>query len=167
MPKIFIIGFMGSGKSTIGKQLSSLVNYDFMDLDDLIERNEQSAVNDIFELKGEEYFRAKESLYLKSLDLLMNAVIATGGGTPCFYDNMEWMNAHGITIYLKANISVLFTRLNREKDHRPLIRSINEHDLPAYISIKLEERENYYLKSKYVVEADILDGESLLKQINF
>ncbi len=167
MPKIFLIGFMGSGKSTVGKQLASLLNYEFIDLDDLIERNEQSTINDIFIMKGEEYFRTKESFYLKSLDPIMNAVVATGGGTPCFSDNMKWMNEQGITVYLKTGISVLSARLNKERDHRPLLRSINEQDLPDFITAKLKERERYYLQSKYAVDADKLDGESLLRQINF
>ncbi len=166
MPKIFLIGFMGSGKSTVGKQLASLLNYEFIDLDDLIEQNEQLAVNDIFVMKGEEYFRTKESFYLKSLDPIMNAVVATGGGTPCFSDNMKWMNEQGITVYLKANISVLSARLNKESDHRPLLKNINENNLPDFITAKLKERERYYLQSKYVVDADKLDGESLLEQIN-
>ncbi|MBA2407591.1 MAG: AAA family ATPase [Chitinophagales bacterium] len=167
MPKIFLIGFMGSGKSTVGKQLASLLNYEFIDLDDLIERNEQSTINDIFIMKGEEYFRTKESFYLKSLDPIMNAVVATGGGTPCFSDNMKWMNEQGITVYLKANISVLSARLNKESDHRPLLKNINENNLPDFITAKLKERERYYLQSKYAVDADKLDGESLLRQINF
>src|SRR5437773_11285939 len=97
---IFLMGFMGSGKTFFGKQLAQLLNYEFIDLDELIGKNEGATIAEIFFSKGEAYFRSKESSLLKSLSQNENAVIATGGGTPCFHDNMKWMNEHGITVYL-------------------------------------------------------------------
>src|SRR5436853_6290275 len=98
MSKVFLIGFMGSGKTFLGKQLAQLLNYEFIDLDEWIEQREKKSIAEIFSEDGEEYFRKKESQQLKLLAEKNNAVIATGGGTPCFHDNMKWMNDHGFTI---------------------------------------------------------------------
>src|SRR5438309_12108249 len=111
---------MGSGKTFLGKQLAELISYEFIDLDESMEKDEGASIAAIFSSKGEAYFREKESLLLKSLLQNKNAVIATGGGTPCFYDNMKWMNEYGVAVYLKLSSEILFQRLKPEINHRPL-----------------------------------------------
>src|SRR5215217_1973749 len=111
MNSVFLIGFMGSGKTFVGKKLAQLLKTTFIDLDEVIEKSEEKTISQIFSQNGEEFFRERESHYLKSLSERSNVVIATGGGTPCFHDNMKWMNENGITIYLKAKSEILFDRL--------------------------------------------------------
>lgn len=170
MPAIFLIGFMGSGKTTVGKQLASLLQYDFIDLDEVIEKNEHSTISGLFDEKGEAYFRDKESYYLKSLESSINRIISTGGGAPCFFDNMQWMNAHGTTVYLRASPKLLADRLRNERDHRPLLKGKSDEEVIRFIEHKLEEREKFYLSAKVIAEAVSLNGRKLLfalKEKNF
>ncbi|MEO6166084.1 MAG: shikimate kinase [Chitinophagales bacterium] len=161
MSKIFLIGFMGSGKTTVGKQLASILHYDFIDLDEYIESKEQSTISNLFEVKGESYFREKESYYLKSLDAMERLVLSTGGGTPCFFDNMDWMNANGTTVYLKAVPKLLADRLKKEREHRPLLKGKSDTEVIDFIHDKLMEREIFYLSAKVIAEAVSLNGKKL------
>src|SRR5690606_34726901 len=115
---IYIVGYMGSGKTTFGKRLAAKLNMAFVDLDNLIEVTEGKTINEIFELKGESYFREKEKEILQTT-VFVNTVVATGGGTPCFFDNMSWMNTNGKTIYLKMTAQALESRLKFDKNNRP------------------------------------------------
>ena len=108
--RFFIIGFMGTGKSNWGKQWAALHNMSFLDLDELIEKAEEKSVVDIFEKAGEDYFRVKETSILRDQCLQQNTIISCGGGTPCFNDNMAWMNEHGFTIYLSASAPYIFKK---------------------------------------------------------
>jgi shikimate kinase len=119
MSKIFIVGYMGSGKSTAGKKLASKLGFEFIDLDHYIENEFGQTVPEIFKTKGENEFRAMEHNALKKLVLKENVVISCGGGTPCYYGNMELMNNHGTTIYLKMSAETLAHRLLNAKDNRP------------------------------------------------
>lgn len=166
MPKIFLIGFMGSGKTTVGKQLALLLHADFIDLDKLIEEKEQASISTIFERNGEQYFRERESFFLKSLAASGDVVIATGGGTPCFFDNMEWMNDNGVTIYLKATPKLLSDRLRKERDHRPLLRGRSDEEVLDFIHQKLSEREKFYATAQVVVGAVSLTGKKLLDALH-
>ena len=145
--KIFLVGFMGSGKSTLGEKLSELMNISFIDLDSKIEENEEKPVSQIFKEKGEEYFRKIEAETLRKTARIRKAVIATGGGTPCFYDNMKWMNENGVTVYLKAEPGALYHRLLKERETRPLLAHLGDVALFDYIMSSLAYREPYYAQA--------------------
>lgn len=153
---------MGSGKSTAGKWLAGRLGYEFVDLDESVEKIANMTISSIFSLKGEQAFRELERKALVELDRSSRIVIATGGGTPCFSDNMELMNRSGKTIYLKVSVENLVKRLLDEKDHRPLICGKSIDELKRYISDKLEEREVYYKKTQYMIDSDPLDIDKLL-----
>lgn len=143
---------MGSGKSTTGKKLALSLNWSFIDLDTKIEHAAGMKIRDIFYLKGESWFREIETKSLFELSQVSKAVISTGGGTPCFGDNMGFMVRSGLTIYLRMTPEKLESRLLRASDSRPLLKDIAKKDLREYISRKLEEREKWYLKAEIVVD---------------
>ena len=156
MNKIVLIGYMGSGKSIVGKNISKTIGIPFYDLDEIFENEEQSTIKNIFQGKGEVYFRKKESQvfreFLKNND---NFILALGGGTPCYANNHELLNQDGVvSIYLKAAIDTLVKRLNCEKSKRPLIADLNEAELEDYIRKHLFDRGYYYLQAKHVVSVD-------------
>ena len=157
---------MGSGKTTLGRELSNLAKMKFIDLDEVIERKEGATISELFQSKGEEYFRNKESSYLKSLVQTDNAVISTGGGTPCFHDNMQWMNDHGITVYLNFPAEILFQRLKPEADHRPLLKGKLDEELLLFIKSKLQERNPFYSRSHIIVNADEISATSVAEKIS-
>lgn len=160
---IFLIGYMGSGKSVIGRKLAHKLHYEFIDLDEYIEKKYNQTISEIFAKQGEQKFRELENKYLKELITKSNAVIATGGGTPCFYDNMKLLNKHGITIYLKATPEFLFKRLKKSPQKRPLLEKNNKKELLGFIKNSLKEREKYYLKAKYVIDAENVKIEEITK----
>lgn len=145
---IFLIGMMGSGKSYWSKQIAHVLQYTAYDLDTLIEAGETKTIARIFADNGEDYFRKAESAMLRSFAAKKNFVLATGGGTPCFYDNMQWMNLQGITIWLDEPIDILVQRLQQEKSHRPLIKNLEDHELKSFLLTKLEERKPFYGQAK-------------------
>lgn len=150
MKPLFIVGYMGSGKSTLGKWLARKWGCSWVDLDAVIEKNEGTRIPEIFEKKGEAYFRELESLALKRYDT-ENIVVSTGGGTPCYFDNMDWMNAVGITVYLKASPEFLMSRLENSENDRPLLEA--QIDKSSFIKRQLMEREPYYEKAQITVSA--------------
>lgn len=144
---LFLVGFMGSGKTTIGKKLAAKLGYGFIDLDAAIEHAEGMYIRDIIGAKGEPYFREVESKTLKQLELT-DKVISTGGGTPCFFDNMEWMKANGKVVYVELDEAALFSRLKTTNlEHRPLLKGLNDEGLKEFIHTKLDERKEYYLQA--------------------
>lgn len=143
---------MGSGKSSLGKQLSEKLNFRFVDLDKYIEEKLKKPIAEIFEQHGENFFRQTEADCLRELGELENTVIATGGGTPCFYENMNWLNKNGATVYLKFPPEILFERLLPLKKNRPLLAHMKDGELLNFIEEKLAERENFYLQSNYTIE---------------
>ena len=159
---------MGCGKTTIGKKLAKKLSYNFIDLDKEIENHEQILIEQIFETKGEAYFRKIEHEKLLEVVQRKNLVVACGGGTPCFFDNMKIINNNGISIYIQMNSEALFSRLKQAKTKRPLIKNLNEEELQQYIKHKLMERESFYVSSKYIVDGLNIDikslSESILKQ---
>lgn len=161
--EITLVGFMGSGKTTLAKALSDGLGYTFFDLDKIIEEKENCTIAEIFATKGETYFRKMERYILT--DLLTNNknyVLATGGGTACFFDNMENINKHCISLYLKMSADTLFDRLKDERSHRPLIKNFNDRELKQFIRNTLIEREPYYLKAHYKLKAKDIQTEALL-----
>ncbi len=158
---IFLIGFMGSGKSTTGRRLSSKLGYDFVDTDEVIIDRYGLSINEIFFQIGEEKFRESETLLLNELIQKESLVVSTGGGMPCHSENMELINANGCSIYLKLSPQALFSRLSPGKHKRPLIKNLNDEELMSFVEETLLEREPLYSKAKHVVGFDT-DLEELL-----
>jgi shikimate kinase len=156
---------MGSGKSYIGQRLAERLYYNFADLDTYIIENEALTISQIFEKYDETYFRQKESYYLKTFPFIQNTIMSTGGGTPCFYDNMTWMNQQGITIYLKPSVNLLMQRLEKERIHRPLLRSLQTADLQVFIENKIAERSFYYNQANYTIPFDESNQNEVLAKI--
>jgi shikimate kinase len=160
----FLIGFMGAGKSYWGKQWAKAAAFPYIELDALIEAEMGKPITRIFLEEGEAFFREKESKLLKQSCLgYENCMVATGGGTPCFFDNMDWMNAHGTTVYIKATPQLLAQRLAGEKAQRPLLHQVNDTALEHYIAHKLAEREPFYGQAKIIAEATDLTVESIFQ----
>lgn len=151
--KLFLIGMMGSGKTYWAQQLAAAYNIDWIDLDSEIEKENMMTIKEIFETEGEENFRLKEQKALHELTHHKNIIIATGGGTPCFYNNMQWMNEHGITVFINEPISVLAERLAKEKAHRPLIKNLNDDELENFLERKLAERIAFYNQAKFTINS--------------
>ncbi len=145
--RIFITGFMGAGKSYLGKLLAERLGFTFIDLDKLVETSLALPISDIFQELGEPAFRQIEAERLRSLANRTEIVVATGGGTPCYLENMAWMNENGITIHLDASVSLLAQRLTSGKKQRPLIANLGDEELVDYIGTKLAERSVFYKKS--------------------
>ncbi|MEI6556222.1 MAG: shikimate kinase [Paludibacter sp.] len=145
MNRIFLIGYMGSGKTTIGKLLAERLNYTFIDMDTHIEENQFKSVSHIFEELGEEKFRLLEQQCLHEVSGFENVVIATGGGAPCFFDNMDYMKQHGLTVYLKLSAEQLAMRLESSRaNKRPLLANRKGKELQVFISEGLAKREQFY-----------------------
>ncbi len=163
--KVFLVGFMGCGKSTKAKQLANLLECTVIDIDAVIVSQEGMSIADYFAANGEAAFRDLESKTLKTFNYPDTCVVATGGGLPCFLDNMQWMNENGITVYLEMTPPQLGSRLhNREK--RPLIKGMDDEQLLAFIVGKLEERNPFYHPSKLAINAFDLEPKALLEEIN-
>lgn len=165
--KIFLIGFMGSGKSTAGRKLASQLNWSFIDLDEKIQKMEGMKIPDIFSLRGEPYFRKLETKALQELKSETNTVISTGGGTPCFGDNMDFMLDSGLTIYIRMSPVSLKKRLEGSAEGRPLLKEIDRKDLQGYITAKLAEREKWYSRAEIIIDGvnnDLSDLLSLIKK---
>jgi shikimate kinase len=163
--KIFLIGFMGSGKSTVGRRLASQLKWSFIDLDEKIEKMEGMKIPDIFSLMGEPYFRQLETKALKALKSETDTVISTGGGTPCFADNMDFMMSSGLTIYLKMTPASLRRRLARSSEGRPLLNNIDRKGLGAYIATKLAEREKWYSRAELIIDGLNNNSSDLLSLV--
>ena len=164
--RIYLIGFMGAGKSFIGKQLANDLDLDFLDLDPWLEENEGMSIKKIFEEKGEPFFRGLEAEYLRKTISLHKIVIATGGGTPCFNKNLDWMNNHGLTVYLKADVEVLANRLENEPGDRPLLQNKSGPGLIDRIKGLIDEREAFYGSSQICYEI-VSDEQETSKELAF
>jgi shikimate kinase len=150
--KIVLVGYMASGKSAIGRILSEKLNIQFIDLDSYIEDREQLSISKIFETKGEIYFRKKEGDCLHELlNLNESFVLALGGGTPCYGNNMDFIANKSSSFYLKASIDTIFKRLKNETSQRPLVAAIGAENLKEYIAKHLFERAPYYERAHHTV----------------
>jgi len=151
--KIFLIGFMGCGKSTLGKKLAKKLEVSFVDLDQKIEEVEGRSISEIFADVGEDGFREIETQQLKELiNTNEKCIIALGGGAPCFNQNIDLINGAGISVYLKYNVGILTSRLITAKQQRPLIAGKTNEELSVFIEQMLKQRETYYLQSDLIVE---------------
>jgi shikimate kinase len=164
---IYFIGFMGSGKSYYSKMLSREVMMPAFDMDHIIEDLEGENIHDIFYGKGEPYFRELERSVLKDLTKLNKGyLIACGGGTPCYQDNVDLMNAQGATIYLKASKEYLFDRLKNGRMNRPLISMMDNLELKKFIATTLEEREQFYKKATKTINIETITLPLLIQTIH-
>jgi shikimate kinase len=159
MTRIFLIGFMGAGKTTIGKLLGELLRIPFLDLDDYIVDKEKKTISQIFELEGETIFREKEHQYLLELKSYFPSIVAVGGGTPCYHDNMDWMNLNGVTVYLEVPIKTLIHRLNSNKSHRPVLAEVGNEDLTKEVQTLIESRRPYYEKAHFLYKSEESETE--------
>ena len=162
---IYIIGFMGSGKTTAGKKLASLLGWSFIDLDKRIEEYAGKTIPEIFSQSGEDYFRIIETQILRNLKMCTKTVISTGGGTPCYIDNMDYMIETGLTIYLKLTPAELKGRLSHSKGKRPLIKDLDQNELTSFIKEKLAVREKWYERSDITMDGIDLDINLLLSHV--
>ena len=162
---IFLLGFMGSGKSATGRLLAERIHSDFIDLDRFIESKTEKTVAEIFEKEGEEAFRSYEKQSLTEVILRDRIVVALGGGTPCFSDNMDLINRNGMTFYLDTPADILAKRLVKSKTNRPLIRGKNEEELKLFINERLAIRNQYYLKAHYILQVKHQSAAEVAAQI--
>lgn len=161
---------MGSGKSTVAKKMATLLNYQLIDLDTYIENEQQETIAELFESAGEKKFREIEHCTLKKLMFNKNTIIACGGGTPCYFNNVELMNLHGITIYIQMEAEALVKRLINAKNKRPLIANKSETELSIFVNEQLNVRSAFYEQAHYIVKGINLSVKELVdianKQIN-
>lgn len=164
MKRIILIGYMGAGKTTLGKILARELNLEFIDLDWYIENRFHQSVSQLFATRGEEGFRQLEQRMLHEVAEFEDVVISAGGGTPCFFDNMEYMNRQGLTVYLKASPETLRTHLRMGKQKRPLIAQKNDEELDAFIRDSLDKREPYYNQARVTFDIGLLDNGGRIKE---
>jgi shikimate kinase len=157
---------MGSGKTTIAKKISKSLNLKILDTDKEIEKKNCLSINDIFNKKGELFFRQEEKEIINKIINLENTIISTGGGLPCFNKNIDILNKSGCTIYLKCDKELLYNRLLADKKNRPLIKDFNHKELREYINDLLIKREKIYSRSKHTIVCKGLKTNELLRQIN-
>ena len=158
MRRIILIGYMGSGKTTVGKALSKETGMMFYDLDWYIESRMRKTVSQIFAEKGEEGFRQIEYTMLHEVAEFEDVIISCGGGTPCFFDNMDYLNQQGDVVYLKATPETLYKHLLMAKVERPLLKDKTPEELIAYITEHLKEREPFYGKARHILDVNVLDN---------
>ena len=163
MRRIILVGYMGSGKTTVGKALSKETGMMFYDLDWYIESRMRKTVAEIFAERGEESFRRMEYNMLHEVAEFEDVIISCGGGTPCFYDNMDYLNRQGEVVYLKASPETLYKHLLMAKVERPLLKDKTSEELIDYITGHLKSREPFYQKARYTLNVDLLDDYNKIK----
>ena len=164
MTRIFLIGYMGAGKTTLGKAFARAMGLTFVDLDWYIEERFHKTVSQIFAERGEEGFRELEKRMLHEVGDFEDVVISVGGGTPCFFDNIDYMNQAGETVFLDVDNKVLFRRLKVAKQQRPLLTQKNDEELMAFITENLQKRLPFYTKAKHVFNGERLEDRHQIKE---
>lgn len=160
---IILVGYMCVGKTTIGRDLAKLMNRTFYDLDWYIEERYHTKVSQIFAEKGEAHFRDLERRMLHEVAEFENVVLSCGGGTPCFFDNIDYMNSQGTTFYLKATPDVLYKHLKMGKSVRPLLLNKTPDEVRTFIEAQLAQREPFYKKAKYAIDVNLMDTYDKIK----
>lgn len=163
--RIYLTGFMGSGKSFLTKYLAEKYGWKSQDLDKIIEKEQQLSISDIFKLHGEAVFRKMEQEALHNTQHSEKTIFALGGGTACFFDNMDWIKKNGISIFLNPSVQTLMQRLSQKSElkKRPLLQQLNLDELRSYLSNKLQERIVHYKQANYTITSSNL--EEILKEI--
>ncbi|MBW8359693.1 MAG: AAA family ATPase [Weeksellaceae bacterium] len=163
---ISILGYMGSGKTHISKLLSDKLEFEFLDLDKIIAKKNKLTLPEIFEKKGEIFFRKQEREVLEEiLASKSDAVLSLGGGTPCYYNNMEVINQNSLSFFLRTSVPVLAERLIRQKQKRPLIANIADEDIPEFVAKHLFERNAFYSKAQFIVDTTGKEPEAVVEEI--
>ena len=157
--KIYLIGYMFSGKSTLGKVLARELGYDFIDLDILFEQKYKTSIPIFFKKYGEQAFRIIEQQVLRSTETLDNCVIATGGGTPCFFDNIEWINAHGISVFFNPPVCKILYYASISKKTRPILANKTDEERALYVEQQLQQRLPFYTQAHITFHTDNDIGE--------
>ena len=163
MIRIIIIGYMGAGKTTVGRALSRELGIPFYDLDWYIESRMRKTVKQLFDERGEEGFRRIERNMLHEVAEFENVIVSCGGGTPCFFDNMEYMNQQGQTVYLQASPEVLYGHLLMGKSVRPLLLGKTREELLVFIKEQLKQREHFYSQARHILNVDLMDNYDKIK----
>ncbi|HEX2628350.1 MAG TPA: shikimate kinase [Chitinophagaceae bacterium] len=164
--RVFLIGFMGSGKTHWARLLSQKLNIPFFDLDEQVVSQEGKAINEIFAEKGEEYFRLleKDTLHIIT-ESHESFVMATGGGTPCYFNNVEYMNQSGTTVWINTPLETLYTRLLKQRSARPLLKDLADDQLKGFIIKKYSDRKIYYEQADVVMDEEPVLLDSLIEKI--
>ena len=164
MIRIFLTGYMGAGKTTLGKAFARKLNLPFVDLDWYMEERFHKTVGELFVERGEAGFRELEKNMLHEVGAFEDVVISTGGGAPCFFDNMDFMNRNGKTVFLNVHPDVLFRRLRVAKQQRPILQCKQDDELKEFIIRALEKRTPFYSQAQYVFNADELEDRSQIEK---
>lgn len=164
MIRIFLTGYMGAGKTTLGKAFARKLQIPFIDLDWYIEERFHKTVGELFTERGEAGFRELERNMLHEVAEFEDVIISTGGGAPCFYDNMEFMNRVGQTVFLNVHPDVLFRRLRVAKQQRPILQGKEDEELKAFIIQTLEKRAPFYTQARYTFNADELEDRHQIEE---
>ncbi|EJL72891.1 shikimate kinase [Chryseobacterium populi] len=163
---ISLVGYMGSGKTHVSKILSEKINFKLIDLDKEISRRNKLTIPEIFEKKGEIYFRKLEREILEEiLATQENLILSLGGGTPVYYNNMEIINHNSKSVFLRASVATLSERLSKQKEKRPLIANVPDENLPEFIAKHLFERNEFYSKAQFIVSTDSREPEDIVNEI--
>jgi shikimate kinase len=165
MKRIFLIGYMGAGKTTLGKQLSNQMNLTFIDLDHHIEARYHRTINELFAENGEKAFRDVERRMLHEVSMFEDVLISTGGGAPCFFDNMEFMNSVGKTVYIKVSPPELANRLDMVHQTRPVLSGRRGNELLTFITESLEVRKPFYEQASITFEAEAMSDDSAVSTL--
>lgn len=164
MTRVILIGYMGAGKTTLGKVLAKQLGLQFFDLDWFIESRFCQTISRLFATRGEEGFRKLEREMLHEVAEFEDVVLSAGGGTPCFFDNIDYMNRQAETVYLKASPDVLFRHLLPGKHKRPLLADKSDEEMKEYIVRSLAEREPYYLQARHILDTDLLENHRQVEE---
>lgn len=165
MNRIYLVGYMGAGKTTTAKRLAGRLGWEVVDTDALFEEKYRISVDDFFQKYDEPLYRKLESEVLKSTETMEHMVISTGGGTACYFDNMEWMNQHGLTVFLQISPKAAVDRVLHSRHKRPLARGKSEEELMEYVNWHYTSRMPFYEQAKITVKSEDLDLEALLERI--
>lgn len=163
--RIYFVGYMGAGKTTQSRKLARMLNWDWVDLDEVFEERYKISIANFFKKYDESLFRKLESQLLKETNRLQHTVIATGGGLPCYYDNMAWMLQHGLTIYLRISADAAMSRLLSSKKKRPVIQNKSPEELKDFIKSHMRQRNIYYTQAQLVVKAESFEVQELLQKV--
>ena len=164
MIRIFLTGYMGAGKTTLGKAFARELNVPFIDLDWYIEERFHKSIRELFAERGEASFRELERSMLHEVSEFEDVIVSTGGGTPCFFDNMEYMNGCGQTVFLDVHPDILFRRLRVAKQQRPILQGKTDEDLRTFIVEALDKREPFYSQARYRFDAGYLESRSQISE---
>ena len=164
--RVYLIGYMGCGKSTVGRKVSRFAHIDFVDTDTMVEQREGATVADTITYQGEEYFRTVERAVLEDTATMENTIISTGGGLPVWGDNMERMNAIGQAVYLRRTAEQIASRLSPHgRQKRPKLRGLNDEELVAFMRSNMAEREPFYSQARYCIDCAAMSDEELIETI--